>query len=136
MSKKTFEQEAATVDSTAASLAMLLLNFNSNKNIISYFAHDTYTPDLKSIYLKIDLIPLLAYNREYGLTKLKAMIKPWVSNLFAIHTNIDAVGFTRDAYGRAMLTKLDAINANQAQPMAIIFTREKEKDTLSINMPA
>lgn len=137
MYKKTFEDKAVIVDRTATELALMLLNLNGDKSLISYTTEDNlyYVPDLKSIYLNIDILPLLAYRRDYGLMKTKAMLKPWLSNLFTLHNNIDAVCFIKDGQGRAVLSKANKIELSQVKPQTLIFKSEKHKDIILIHTP-
>lgn len=137
MYKKSFEDTTVTVDNTASELALMLLNLNGGKSLISYIPEENsyYIPDLKSIYLNIDVLPLLTYRPDYGLMKTKAMLKPWLSNLFTLHDRIDAVCFIKDGQGRALLSKANKIDLSQVKPQTLMFKTENHKDIILIHTP-
>lgn len=130
MENISISRETKLINKTAEELAMLLLSLNGSQNVISYMSEQNgiYEPETKGIYLQLDVIPILAYNKDYGMMKLKAMIKPWLCNLFALNSKIDAVCFIRDTYGRATLVKAVKIDETEIKPQKLIFRKLNTED--------
>ena len=118
MSNKTFEQidEEINKASTVLAKQILALHDNDFGLLTIEKTNGMFIPEFNKVKLEIDVLPILLYQKQYGFQKTKALLKPWIANLYALSSNnLEALGFIRDDFGRCYLfsfkkTELSVVN--------------------------
>lgn len=133
MVRKTFEQVEQEVNQAANLLAQKVLALHDNTFGMVTFQQDegSYIPASHNITLEIDVLPLLLHQKQYGEQKTKALLKPWIANIFAINQNPQALGFIRDNYGMCYLFNFIITETMSQNQIAI----HKTQDKLSLKLP-
>ena len=133
MSRKTFEHIDEQINIASSKLADKVLALHSSDFGLLTFNSENgiYVPCTRNIKLELDVLPILMYQKQYGLQKTRALLKPWIANIFALNPEPEALGFFRDDYGVAYLFNFK--KTEQIIPERISIIRENEK--LSIISP-
>lgn len=134
MERKTFEQVDDSINTASRILADKILALHANDFGLCVFTENNgvYTPEFTHVKLSIDVLPLLMYQKTYGVQKTRALLKPWIANLFALNPDIEALGFIRDDYGIAYLFGFKTTQETIVNKIAII----KNENSLKLIMPS
>lgn len=134
MERKTFEQVDETTNLVSKTLADKVLALHANDfGLVTLDNTDgLYVPEFTQIKLEIDVLPLLIYQKQYGIQKTRALLKPWVANILAVYPNIEALGFVRDDYGIAYLFGFQKTASTVVNKIAVL----KKNNTLKLLKPS
>lgn len=134
MERKTFEQVDANINTASQVLADKILALHANDFGLCVFTEQdgVFTTDLTHVKLSIDVLPLLMYQKKYGVQKTRALLKPWIANMFALNPQLEGLGFIRDDYGIVYLFGFKTTHETVVNKISII----KHGSTLKLVMPA
>ena len=134
MERKTFEETDNLINEVSSQLAKKVLALQDNGfHLLTLTKKDgLYVPDVINVKLEIDVLSILLYQKQYGLQKTKALLKPWVANILALKPDIEALGFIRDDFGRCFLFGFQTTTNTVVNKISIL----KTGNNISLFVPA
>ena len=135
MSNKTFEQIDEEIDKASSVLAKQILALHENDFGLLVFnkTNGMYIPEFTKVKLEIDILPILMYQKQYGLQKTKALLKPWIANVYALNrNNVQALGYIRDDFGHCYLFSFKKTEETVVNKLSMLKTDEN----ISLFVPA
>jgi hypothetical protein len=124
MSNKDVEFKTAQVDQAVNAMATAVLNFSNSAFLFPLNAETSayYMPVETGRARFIDLLEVLTFEREYGLAKAKAILKPWISD--SIHYfDFDAIGFFHDL-GKISLFSFNMVDLKNISPNQLVVYKD------------
>ena len=132
MNKADFDSQSLLVNKATEEMALALLSLEKPAFIfpVKNYEQGYYMPKHISTTKEVDALTLLSYNRSYGLTKAKAIIKPWISNFVHHFDSIDALGLFHNEIGKAYLMAFDRVDVESIQSQQIVVYNDSSKNLI------